>query len=211
MFRGCATILLNSLAILLCLGIASATQASVQLSAVQAILSDSDNSDLSDNSLLDAVDYFTASGNDANGATGAFTLSTIALIHSEFGVSPASLIGKSDDSSGGPFVGNVEQPSGTLILDSSLDGPLVLTLKAGNEFTAFLFDSSVTDVVGFKFDTFGAMLLSGNGSNGRNLSHASLFSGPTITTTGGNLPEPISLVVWSGLAAAVVSRRRSRS
>jgi hypothetical protein len=160
--------------------------------AVKAVLSDSDNSDLSDNTLVSSSDFFTHSGNDV----GSDLATTLGLLQTEFGGTGWAHLGTSDLADPSPFVGNVLTSTGYLLIDDppgSLDGPLAITLKAGNDYVAFYFPS-VVDVVAFLFDTQDAGLVNGSGI-GKGLSHSASFL-RNDPITNGNVPEPSSIFVF---------------
>lgn len=165
------------------------------------------NAELTDGSFVPPTDMFQASGNDVGGNL----TQTEQRILSEFNYD-LELIGKTDDSNSGPFVDGPTDPQGYLTLDAVTSGPLVVTLKAGNGFAAFLFVES--GIVGFQYDTESAGLTNPRGK-GLGLSHASLFASaittpppvtpppvmpPPITTPpSSSVPEPSSFVLFSGL------------
>lgn len=176
--------------------------ASIQLTAVKAILSDGNNAILTDNPTINALDAFgLIAGNDTGNA--ATLAATAALLQSNFGLTGWDLLGKSDD--GSTFVSNVESPTGTLVLSnppSPLDGPFAITLKASTNYAAFYFDATAVNVVGFLFDTSLADLVNPNNGKGRDLSHSSIFVPDTPVDPDGEptVPEPTSLAVFSLLA-----------
>lgn len=104
-------------------------------------------------------------------------------------------IGKSDDLMG-PFEMNVEDTSGTLMLNSPpapLGGNLVISFKAGNNFSVYAF-AGLSDVYGFRFENLP-----------KKLSHASVYSAPQAA-----VPEPASLAIFGlgGLGMGLMNRRR---
>ena len=159
--------------------------------------------ELGNGTFVAATASFLADGNDA----GAFLDQTIAHIQAEFGYD-MSFVGKTDDLGFGPFANDSSASVGYLALDSPTDGPLVLTLKAGPRYAAFLFVEP--DIVGFQFNTEEAGLTNPQGK-GQGLSHASLFVGdtppPRPPTT---VPEPSSFLLLGGLLGSVVLGRVRR-
>ncbi len=94
-------------------------------------------------------------------------------------------VGKSDDGAGSPFVVVTE---GLLTLKPAHQaaGSYVLSLKAGNQFSVYLFQH-VDAISSFKY------------SITKNLSHAALYRvgpGGGVDPLGGVLPEPASLAVF---------------
>ena len=162
---------------------------------------------LSDGTLVAPTAMFLADGNDVGGNLE----QTRQRILAEFGCD-LGLSGKTDDSNCGPFIAAPTEPLGILTLDEVIDGPLVLTLKAGNENAAFLFVEQ--NIVGFEFDTQDAGLTNKRGI-GRSLGHASLFTSsvtdpippppippPMPDPPSHSAPEPGSFLVLSGLLLA---------
>lgn len=161
-----------------------------------------------------ALACFDASGNDANGTNGSFTLATQGLLSTNFdtalGNLPRSwfLLDKSDGVDGTQAVVFLNGPttkSGVLEFDGPLFGSYALTLKAGNGYSAYLMN--------FAGDTSVAYDIS------KGLSHASLwtFSGDN---SGGScgigndvcqpIPEPGTWALMTAglLGIAFISRRR---
>lgn len=121
-----------------------------------------------------------------------------------------ALAGKSDDPSAGPFQSNMdEMSSGLLLLDAPINGLFAISLKGGNSFALYLFNSPA-EVNGFNFNTRAV---------GSDLSHASLWTSDTFTNPSCvgddcvQVPEPTSLaMVFGGLfGLAAVARRRRRN
>lgn len=138
------------------------------------------------------------SGNDKNQEA-----DVLATILAEFGLSGVSFQGASDDAGSGPFSANPGTNSGTLAFDAALDGPFVLSLKAGNAFSLFYFDGAGDPISSIDFTTLG---VSTNGQGiGSGLSHASLYGGvPAI-------PEPQTYALMlAGLAAMGFFARRRK-
>lgn len=165
----------------------------IELDAVQAILSN--------NTLANASLAYKQAGNESGSH---IATNVVPFLESNFGGTGWYVLGKSEDPF--PFVGNVTSNSGTLWLDNPpglLDGPFAITLKAGNAYTAFYFGALVADVIGFKFNTFDAMLRNPPANAGLGLSHASIFVPTSIPPDGEpSVPEPASLMVFSLLAMA---------
>ena len=159
--------------------------------------------ELSNGNFVEPTDMFLADGNDVGGNLE----QTLQMIFTEFGCE-LGLTGKTDDSNCGPFTFSPSDSSGYLALDEVTDGPLVLTLKAGNGCVAFLFVED--SIVGFEFDTEKASLTNKRGK-GLHLGHASLFangasppsppppSPPPPSPPSTSVPEPGSLVLLGGL------------
>lgn len=166
------------------------------------------------------------SNQDATAAAGVFAGNDNNLLSQlNAGLFPAFpadwvLVGKSDDASNGPFTSNPAVASGVLTLDSAIDGPVVLSLKASNAYVAYLFDDSFTGITGFVFDTSAIPFA----QNPHALSHASLFrfdgdlgpggpgpGGPGPGGPGNQVPEPMSLAVWGVVLSSTWLARRRRS
>jgi len=119
-------------------------------------------------------------------------------------------------------------------LDNPLNGPLALSLKAGDFYSVYFFDESFSGIESFMFTTAGVATVTTGGPNSMtiplDLSHASLFQDPSFTPDpvpdpdpdpdpdpgplpGPNVvPEPTSIAIWSllGLGCAGYGARRRR-
>jgi hypothetical protein len=96
-----------------------------------------------------------------------------------------TVIGKSDDANGGPFVSNLEDSiSGTLTFDTPQTGYFAITLKAANSFSTYLFDGGSTGLTSVQFSTMGTAI--NNNGKLQGLSHATLIDIGTVTP----VPEP---------------------
>jgi hypothetical protein len=116
-----------------------------------------------------------------------------------------SLIGSSDTAGTfGPFTSNPETTEGTLTFDSAMDGPFVLALKAGNQFSLYFYDGSGDPISSIDFSTEGTNLNNQGLPNA--LSHASLYAGAPVP----GIPEPETYALMlAGLGIiGFVSRRR---
>jgi hypothetical protein len=131
------------------------------------------------------------SGNDKNQQA-----DVLATILTQFGLAGVSFQGASDDVGNGPFTSNPGGLSGTLSFDSSIDGPFVLSLKAGNAFSLFYFDGAGAPISSIDFNTQGVSVNSNEVGNG--LSHASVYATQLVP----GIPEPQTLALMlAGLAA----------
>ncbi|MGG6294884.1 PEP-CTERM sorting domain-containing protein [Leptolyngbya sp. AN02str] len=106
-----------------------------------------------------------------------------------------SLLGKSDD--GGFSAGKSSTGGWSLLGGQQITGSFVLSLKAGNAYSAYYFDN-VSNVTSGFFDTIGVSL-AGNGKSGKDLSHASIFvlsqdTTPTPPPAGQPVPEPFTIL-----------------
>ncbi|MBD2342998.1 PEP-CTERM sorting domain-containing protein [Anabaena subtropica] len=126
------------------------------------------------------------------------------------------LVGKSDSSDNFGFEAQNGRSSGTWSLGTALgNGPttFVISLKTSTSYSTYLFqdiDFSQTGLTGF-FNTIG-VALNGSGSQGKDLSHASIFK-----ATYAKLPEPpkvkvpeptASIGLGIVMGSMLISRRR---
>lgn len=152
------------------------------------------------------------SGNDG-------TTDVMTYIATQFGLTDVVNAGKSDAGDSGPFTSNPGGSSGTLYFAVPINGSFVLSLKAGSNFSLYLFEG-VTNLTSVDFSTTGVNLPN-RGGNVNALSHATLYMGDEtyfgectqlggcITTT----PEPSTYALMGTglLAVGFVSRRRRRA
>lgn len=143
-------------------------------------------------SLSDAAQRECFNGNDTNQINASFSL---------FGMTGWKLSDKNDGPDGDDVISFTTAPtngdkSGGWAIDTlaGLDN-IVITLKAGNGFGAFLLDLTASDP------------LSGTWSSGKGLSHASIYYKGEPT----KVPEPSVLTLMSlGLLGLGIARRRIR-
>ncbi|MBW4653032.1 MAG: PEP-CTERM sorting domain-containing protein [Kaiparowitsia implicata GSE-PSE-MK54-09C] len=150
------------------------------------------------------------SGNDTGAESPLQTLLNDGLFEDTVGSGSWNLFGKSDE--GGFFADNGSSTgSWSLLGGAKLSGPFVISLKAGNAYSAYLFNNVGEVTAGF-FDTVGVST-SGNGTMGRDLSHASLFTFQSETvalpTESQAVPEPFT--VMGTVAAAGIGYRLKKS
>ena len=106
-------------------------------------------------------------------------------------------VGKSDDSSFGPFTGNPESKTGTLTLDTPFTGNVAISLKSSNAYVVYAFEN-LNNVSSFTFSTRAI----DDGSH--ELSHAAFFTSTVI-------PEPTSLITFATVAGLFGLRRRRQA
>lgn len=120
------------------------------------------------------------------------------------------LFGKSDEDL------TVEADEGSIFGEFAAFGvmdTLVVTLKAGSNFTAFLFTDIAGPNITGTFDTFLAGLLNNQG-RAQNLSHLSIFEAGDLRDDPGPSPVPLPAAGWlllAGLGGLTVARRRRKS
>jgi hypothetical protein len=74
----------------------------------------------------------------------------------------------------GPFDSVPADPSGTLTFDAPVTGYFAVTLKAGNQFSLYLFDGGIAGISSIDFTTLGTAV--NHLGIPRDLSHASLYT-----------------------------------
>ncbi|HIK15152.1 MAG TPA: PEP-CTERM sorting domain-containing protein [Leptolyngbyaceae cyanobacterium M33_DOE_097] len=122
-----------------------------------------------------------------------------------------SLYGKSDDGKGNLIAGN-GLTSGTWNVSEAITGPFVMSLKASNFYSAYLFDESFGSVTGGTFNTSGVAQKSGGGSPG--LSHGSLFVFTPNTKPSTAVPEPFTILgttVAAGIGYSLKKRHQAKA
>lgn len=101
--------------------------------------------------------------------------SELTLLASSFGYAPWSYRGKSDDSGFGPFTGNpTVSTNGTLTFDTAPTGIFAIGLKAGNDYSLYLFNSA-TPVTSLTFNSMAGVTGLNPGGQPGALSHAALY------------------------------------
>jgi hypothetical protein len=111
------------------------------------------------------------------------------------GLTNWSLLEKTDAPGNGSVFDWTEtsEGAGTWSVANSITSPFVLSLKAGNSWSAYYFaNPSSLAITGGFWNTLG-VALAGNGENGRGLSHASIFVAPGDDNPI-EVPEPTTLI-----------------
>jgi hypothetical protein len=113
--------------------------------------------------------------------------------------------GASDEAGSGPFTSSPGSATGTLTFDTAIDGPFVLSLKAGDQFSLFYYDGSGPAISSIDYSTLG---VNQNAQDaGLGLSHASLYSGDVVP----GIPEPQTYALMlAGLGFVGFMARRRR-
>lgn len=112
----------------------------------------------------------------------------------------------------GPFNSVPAHHSGTLILDTPIQGPFAIALKSGTNFSLYLFDGGETGRSTLPFTTFGTSL--SRNLKEQSLSHASLYTyAPPVMhdMITSPVPEPGTyalMLAGLGLVGYAVRRRR---
>jgi hypothetical protein len=118
------------------------------------------------------------------------------------GFAPFSFAGKSDDTDSGPFTSNPTVAlDGTLTFDAPMTMPFVISLKAADQYSYYLFNP-LGPVSSLTFNSTAGVSVNANDLPNA-LSHASLFTSP--------VPEPSALLLAAlGLPALWLATRRRR-
>ncbi len=98
--------------------------------------------------------------------------------------------------------------SGTWSVDSALDGPFAISLKAGTGFSVYLFDNLTQAVSSGTWSTLG---IENDGGKQPNLSHISLFKTTTSTCTDcepNPVPEPGLAIGLGAMALGAIKARK---
>ena len=131
----------------------------------------------------------------------------IAYISSTWNLDVTSL-GQSDDAGGfGPFTSDPKTTTGTLTFDTPMDGPFVLSLKAGNQFSLFYYDGIGAAISSIDYSTLGVNVNKNGVPNG--LSHATLYADPVTA-----VPEPETyalMLAGLGVVGFVARRRKQQA
>lgn len=147
-------------------------------------------------------------GNDT-GAQGTLLtkLNDEGLFDSFVGDATWSLLGKSDDGSGILTASN-GLASGTWSLLTAITQPFVLSLKAGNSYSAYLFDGT-TPITSGTFETLGVSV-NGRG-NAQALSHASIFIADVDDNGSVDVPEPATILALGVVAVGGLGALKKKS
>ncbi len=143
----------------------------------------------------------TQEGNDTGSGDPLLTALKAGSLFSGFDTSAFewSILGKSDEGGSGVFA--VEKPTGSWSVSSGITGPFVVSLKAGNEYSAYYFNNVTEAINSGTFST----------ANGKDLSHMTIAA---ATTPGGGVsqdtPEPFSMI-GAGLAIGAGAWMKKRN
>lgn len=118
-----------------------------------------------------------------------------------------SLFGKSDDGNSS-FTAQNGATSGTWQVLEAITGPFVISLKAGNSYSAYLFDGK-TPVTSGTFETLGVSV--NRRGNAQALSHASIFVAQMDDDVA-DVPEPASVAALGMIAiGGLMTAKKKRS
>jgi hypothetical protein len=150
------------------------------------------------------------SGNDTGGMSTFLADLSAGTIFSGYGsgdiMETWSLLGKSDALGDGV---DAQNGLGDGVWSASGVGEyIVVTLKAGPEFSAYLFSGLTDSDISGTFDTFLAGLGNGTDTDGRALSHMSVFTAGEIVVSEVPLPAA-GLMLLTALGGAAAMRRRN--
>lgn len=138
------------------------------------------------------------------------TLDTLAFHFSSLvpgGTAAWALWDKTDSASGSQahtFTGTASGNTGTLSFNAPITGWFALTVKAGNQFSLYLFDGGTAGIGAVRYVTTGAAV--NNRGIGLGLSHASLWGGTAPVTS--PVPEPETWALLLAGAAVLGFRVR---
>lgn len=151
--------------------------------------------------LLEYAACVTESGNDTGSGDPLLTGLQSGTLFSGFDTSAFkwSILGKSDE--GGSGVAAVEKSTGSWSVSSDITGPFVVSLKAGNEYSAYYFNNITEAINSGTFST----------ANGKDLSHMTIATAvaPNAGVTK-DTPEPFSMI-GAGLAIGAGAWMKKRN
>lgn len=145
------------------------------------------------------------SGNDTGAGNPLLISLNNGLFGSFVGDATWELLGKSDDANS-IFTADNDKTSGTWSILTAITSPFVISLKAGNSYSAYFFDGK-TPITSGTFNTLG-ISVNGKG-NAQALSHASLFVVKTETPVK-ETPEPATVAALGMFAIGGLGALRQK-